>query len=130
MALTALVFLPFLAVASRGDGTACYNACSGHGECRYYTCYCDTGFHGESCDIAYVKGSAQPLPVLSAGHFNITQSSHAKFVAKTRPPASGPSSLLVIGYSSSSCAACVPREQDYLNISADLTKLKVCIVQK
>ena len=36
----------------RGDGTACYRDCSGHGTCTNYQCACDVGFHGEDCAIS------------------------------------------------------------------------------
>ena len=40
----------FVRVVGRtGDGTACYNDCSGHGVCVEYQCQCDVGFHGEDC---------------------------------------------------------------------------------
>lgn len=30
----------------------CFNGCSGHGDCRDYSCYCWTGYHGDDCSVS------------------------------------------------------------------------------
>jgi hypothetical protein len=117
----ALVVLRVLATSDdsvpRGDGTACYNACSGHGSCKLYTCYCDVGYHGEDCSISFGSDGQQAVGVLHAGHVNVTAKSHRSFVAKSQ---SGQVPLVVLGYSSRACARCVVFEAAYRNVSAAL----------
>ncbi len=106
----------------RGDGTACYKGCSGHGECRQYMCHCDTGFHGEDCSIAYVDDGAPALPVLSAGHFNATKKSHRQWIKRTQSLTMGGAPPLVLfGYSSVTCARCVVFEREYELLTRGLT---------
>lgn len=122
LAVLAAVLSP--AAASRGDGTACYNACSGHGECKQFTCYCDPGYHGEDCHVTFVD---DPVPVLTPGHFNVTAKSHRGHVSKTVGHKSGSASVLVLGYSALSCARCGAFEPAYANVSRLLRDRKVCI---
>ena len=119
----------------RGDGTACYKACSGHGVCKQYMCHCDVGYHGEDCATSYVDadgggggggggagGQRVPLPVLSAGHFNVTSPAHhRRMVAATKGSTSGVAgSVLVLGYSGTACARCVVFEQEYADLATAL----------
>ena len=124
-AVIAVVAGVAVAAASHGDGTSCYRGCSGHGECRQYMCHCHVGYHGEDCSIAYVDDGAPVLPVLSAGHFNVTAKQHAQLVKSSRRAKSGAQSLLVLGYSSPACARCIVFEREYALLADDLKAMNV-----
>ena len=90
-------------------------------------CYCDVGFHGEDCGIAYVNNGAPALPVLTAGHFNVTQKQHRQLVKLTKNAKASDraGAVLVLGYSSPACARCVVFEHEYAAISTELTRMQV-----
>ena len=102
------------AVDGKGDGSACYNGCSGHGVCRRYSCECFPGFEGEDCSTNYANPRSSKLeagetaeirPILTVGSFNLT---FKNFSSVTR-------SLehVIVGFSSLSCSRCVRVESEY-----------------
>jgi hypothetical protein len=124
----------------QGDGTACYKGCSGHGHCVQYMCKCDVGYHGEDCGTSFLPGGGGSgggggagggpapvaLPILSAGHVNVTRGSHRALVAATkRVPAGSPKGVLVLGYSDPDCARCVAFEPEYATLAGALKGIGV-----
>ena len=127
MATQVMCWLPFVALAvfglssedtSQNDGSICLKNCSGHGKCRNYMCNCDLGFHGETCDVFYHNINHEVVPILSAGHRNITSMKKLNKYMKKHD-------VIVMGYSRPSCAKCIGVEPYYKNLSQGLRKLRV-----
>jgi len=101
-------------------GSVCFNDCSGHGHCVDFSCECFLGYFGDDCRYSFADdGRDGPvIPILGAGHFNI--SSRKKFRTVTRSPR-----LMLVGFSSQSCHKCIMFERDYMEASEHLRDLSV-----
>ena len=138
MAVLLLVMLFLLLLAphpaistspSAGDGTVCYNGCSGHGTCRHYHCDCDPGYHGEDCSTVFdgrgptamnddMPATRAPLLVpLSVGAVRLTRRNFTRTARASR--------LLLVGVSSTACAKCGVAEPEYLAALDGLSELGV-----
>lgn len=111
LAITALSF-----VEEAADGSVCFNNCNGHGECIDYSCHCYTGFIGDDCGTTFADAS-DIVPILSAGHFNITRKNFTQVVSKHK--------LILVGFSSYNCHKCIQIEPAYRNISDQLRELSI-----
>lgn len=80
----------------------CFNGCSGHGTCRDFMCTCDPGWDGDDCSHA-LTSSSEIVPILTAGHFNVT--------AKNLTAAARKLSLMLVGFSSRTCHKCIAAER-------------------
>ena len=99
------------------DGSVCFNNCNGHGDCMDYSCTCWAGFIGDDCGTTFVDDVNDIVPILTAGHFNITRKNFTDVVSKNK--------LLLVGFSSYTCHKCIQIEPAYRNISASLKELKI-----
>ena len=108
--MLAIFFLLVKAIAEKGS--VCINDCSGYGTCVDYECQCLPGFYGEDC-----RFGAPHNGILTAGSFNLTGISLLK--EKRRHP------LLLVGFSSLSCAKCATYENDYAKATEILKQLRV-----
>jgi hypothetical protein len=74
LSLIALVLLHLLqllvGIQEAPDGSVCFNACSGHGDCRDYTCYCHTGYDGDDCSHTF-GDTEHMVPILTVGDYNM-----------------------------------------------------------
>ncbi len=98
------------------DGSVCFNNCNGHGDCIDYSCHCWVGYHGDDCGTTFADES-NFIPILSAGHFNLTRKNFTQTVTKHK--------ILLVGFSSYNCHRCIQAEGDYANVSQRLLNLKV-----
>eukprot|EP01032_Pedospumella_encystans_P022442 gene22442-25423_t len=118
-----LAFVAFLLVGGvqcfvqeAADGSVCFNNCNGHGECIDYSCHCFTGFIGDDCGTTFADAN-DIVPILSAGHFNITRKNFTQVVSKHK--------LILVGFSSYNCHKCIQIEPSYRNISNQLRELNI-----
>ena len=118
-----LAFVAFLLVGGvkcfvqeAADGSVCFNNCNGHGECIDYSCHCFTGFIGDDCGTTFADAN-DIVPILSAGHFNITRKNFTQVVSKHK--------LILVGFSSYNCHKCIQIEPSYRNISNQLRELSI-----
>jgi thiol-disulfide isomerase/thioredoxin len=98
------------------DGSVCFNQCSGHGKCIDYSCHCYVGFHGDDCSVSFTD-SESFVPILNAGHFNLTRANFTQTVNKNK--------YLVVGFSTYNCHKCIAAEVEYSKLSQKLRELKV-----
>lgn len=98
------------------DGSVCFNSCSGHGDCIDYSCHCWTGFIGDDCSTTFADVS-DIVPILTAGHFNITRKNFTQVVSHHK--------LMLVGFSSYNCHKCIQLEPSYRNISEQLRELSI-----
>lgn len=99
------------------DGSVCFNLCSGHGTCRDYTCHCQSGYTGDDCSVTFVENEEEIIPILSAGHVNITSLNYDVFTKKYKK--------VLIGLSSYSCHKCIKYENEYAKIAKSLKAMNV-----
>lgn len=100
------------------DGSVCFNGCSGHGVCADYTCTCYHGFHGDDCSVTYLSGDLTNIvPILGAGHFNLTRKNFTQAVIKNKH--------MLVGFSSYNCHKCIVVEKEYEKTAQELLKLKI-----
>lgn len=99
------------------DGSVCFNNCSGHGKCIDYSCHCFVGYHGDDCSTTFVEDENTIIPILSAGHMNVTRKNFTK--------ATSQNNFLLIGFSSYSCHKCIRAEVEYAKIATRLKDLKI-----
>jgi hypothetical protein len=112
---------------NHGDGSVCFNGCSGHGACREYHCACADGYHGEDCSWTFVAGGGggggatprrarvgdssnhdmiPPPAILSVG-------SVPPLTARSFRRATRDAPVLLVGFSSYSCTRCIAVEREY-----------------
>ena len=53
------------------EQTTCMNNCSGHGQCREYTCTCYPGYIGLGCGTRLVQDDLEIYPTLTVGSYNL-----------------------------------------------------------
>lgn len=94
----------------------CFDNCSGHGDCIDYSCHCWIGYHGDDCSITFADES-NIVPILTAGHYNLTR--------KNFTIATNKNSYVLVGFSSYNCHKCISVEQEYAKIAEKLLDLKV-----
>jgi hypothetical protein len=70
----------------------CFNGCSGHGTCNDFACSCFIGFFGDDCRNTFVQDTSNIVPILGAGHFNLTLNNFSSLVSKK--------GLSLVGFSS------------------------------
>lgn len=104
-------------VAEAPDGSVCFNNCNNHGDCVDYTCRCWLGYHGDDCGTTFVSTDQEVVPILTAGHFNLTRKNFTSAVTKNR--------LILIGFSAYSCHRCINVESEYKIISNSLLSSKI-----
>jgi thiol-disulfide isomerase/thioredoxin len=104
------------ALQEAADGSVCFNNCSGHGDCRDYSCHCWLGYHGDDCRTTFANES-NLLPIMSQGHYNLTKSNYSSAISKNK--------YILIGISSYSCLKCISVETEYEKISNSLRDLKI-----
>jgi thioredoxin-like negative regulator of GroEL len=121
MLIWALVSFAMLLGDSRGleeasDGSVCFNNCSGHGSCLDYSCTCFEGYFGDDCRHTFAD-EANIVPILTAGHFNVTRKDFKSTLSKNP--------LILVGYSSYACHKCIRAEVDYKEIAEEMTTLGI-----
>ena len=99
------------------DGSVCFNNCNGHGECIDYSCYCHVGYHGDACDTTFARDENEIIPILTAGHYNVTRKNFTQAVTKNK--------LILIGFSARECHKCIVVEPEYAKLSLMLKDIKV-----
>lgn len=104
------------AVREAPDGSVCFNDCSGHGDCRDYSCHCWHGYHGDDCRMTYANES-NFLSIMSMGHFNLSKTNYSSAISNNKH--------ILIGISSYSCLKCIVAEQEYQKISKQLVDVKI-----
>ena len=109
-------------VQEASDGSICFNNCNGHGWCSDYTCTCQTGYHGDDCGINFltddqISGKDAIVPILGAGHFNLTRGNFTQTIQKNK--------VILVGFSSASCHKCIRVENEYDSISESLRLLNI-----
>ena len=87
------------------DGSVCFNNCNGHGKCIDYSCLCFVGYHGDDCRTTFARDENNIIPILSAGHFNVTKKTFKSHLMKNK--------ILIVGFSSPNCHKCIIAENDY-----------------
>ena len=90
------------------EQTTCMNNCSGHGQCREYTCTCYPGYIGLGCGTRLVQDDLDIYPTLTVGSYNLTDQNYTSIVNKKK--------MIVIGFSSLSCIRCITAENEYYNL--------------
>jgi Thioredoxin len=102
-------------VKEAADGSVCFNNCNGHGDCIDYSCHCWLGYHGDDCGSSFVEEGQRVVPILSAGHFNLTRKNFTTAVVKSK--------MMLVGFSAYSCHRCIAVESEYEKIALEMTKL-------
>lgn len=115
--LLSLWLISTFALNEAPDGSVCFNNCSGHGHCVDYSCSCFTGFHGDDCSVTFVTDVNHIIPILGAGHFNVTRQNYTQTVVKHKQ--------LLVGFSSYNCHKCIAIENEYEKIAEDLRNLGI-----
>ena len=98
------------------DGSVCFNNCNGHGDCIDYSCHCWAGYIGDDCGTTFADTS-DIVPILTAGHFNITRKNFTQIISQHK--------LILVGFSSYNCHKCITIEPSYRNISEQLRELSI-----
>lgn len=99
------------------DGSVCFNNCNGHGTCKDYVCQCWPGHYGDDCGTAFVKEGERVVPILSAGHYNVTRKNFTSAVSKNK--------FLLVGFSAYTCHRCIAVEPEYEKIAETLAAMKI-----
>lgn len=99
------------------DGSVCFDNCNGHGDCVDYVCKCHIGYHGDDCKETYVTDVDNIVPILGAGHFNVSRKDFMETVNKH--------SMILVGFSSRNCHKCIQVEPHYKNVSDYLKTVKI-----
>lgn len=102
-------------VKEAADGSVCFNNCNGHGDCVDYSCHCWTGYHGDDCGSSFVMEGQKVVPILTAGHFNLTRKNFTSAVIKSK--------TILVGFSAYSCHRCIAVESEYEKIADAMAKL-------
>lgn len=116
------VFVTFLSIVNcwvkeSEDGTVCFNNCNGHGTCVDYVCQCWPGYGGDDCGTSFVEEGQRVVPILTAGHFNITRKNFTTAVTKNK--------WLLVGFSAYTCHRCIAVEPEYERIADTLLSMKI-----
>jgi Thioredoxin len=109
----ALVHLVLSYVKEAADGSVCFNNCNDHGDCVDYSCHCWPGYHGDDCGSSFVTEGQRVVPILSAGHYNLTRKNFTSAIIKNK--------LILVGFSAYSCHRCISVESEYEKIAHALT---------
>lgn len=104
-------------VTEAPDGSVCFNGCNGHGDCVDYSCHCWVGYLGDDCGTTFVSEGQRVVPILSAGHYNLTRKNFTSAVIKNK--------LILVGFSAHSCHRCIVVEPEYEKISDALMSLGI-----
>jgi len=114
-----LIFLTIFiyALVEAPDGSVCFDNCNGHGDCIDYVCKCHTGYHGDDCKETFVTDVDNIIPILGAGHFNVTKKDFSEVISKH--------SMIIVGFSSKNCYKCIQVEPHYQNVSLFLKSVKI-----
>ena len=114
------------------DGSVCFNKCSGHGSCIDYSCHCFIGYSGsypplsiashllvlgDDCSVSFVREGDPVIPVLGAGHMNLSSTNFTSVINRNK--------LALVGFSSRKCHKCIAVEAEYHRISEYLRERKV-----
>jgi thiol-disulfide isomerase/thioredoxin len=99
------------------DGSICFNNCNGHGDCVDYSCHCWSGYHGDDCGHTFVKEGEPVVPILSAGHYNLTRKNFTSGITKNK--------FILVGFSAYSCHRCIAVEPEYEKVKNALTILDI-----
>jgi len=83
-------------------------------------CSCDVGWHGDDCSHALMNTEKKALPILSAGHFNITNKKSLNIIRSRIK-------LLLVGYSSATCHKCIAAEIEYAEILNEFKQFGVAL---
>ena len=75
------------------------------------------GWHGDDCGTTFAEGSDNIVPILTAGHFNVSRKNFTQVVSKYK--------IIVVGFSAYTCHRCIQTENEYKNLSDRLLNLKV-----
>ena len=102
-------------VREAADGSVCFNNCNEHGDCVDYSCHCWLGYHGDDCGSSFVEEGQRVVPILSAGHFNLTRKNFTSAVIGSK--------MILVGFSAYSCHRCIAVESEYEKIADAMTKL-------
>ena len=104
-------------VTEAPDGSVCFNNCNGHGDCIDYSCHCWAGYLGDDCGTTFVTEGQKVVPILSAGHYNLTRKNFTSAVIKNK--------LILVGFSAHSCHRCIVVEPEYEKISVALMSIGI-----
>lgn len=100
------------------DGSVCFNNCNGHGTCVNYVCQCFPGYSGDDCKHSFLteemEKSGRVIPILSAGHFNLTKKNFTETVTQYKS--------ILVGFSSYTCHKCIQLELEYERIAHRLSE--------
>lgn len=99
-------------VKEASDGSVCFNNCNEHGDCVDYSCHCWQGYHGDDCASSFVTEGQRIVPILSAGHYNLTRKNFTSAIIKNK--------LILVGFSAYSCHRCISVESEYEKIADEL----------
>mmetsp|Transcript_5623 Transcript_5623/g.9247 ORF Transcript_5623/g.9247 Transcript_5623/m.9247 type:complete len:748 (-) Transcript_5623:127-2370(-) len=98
------------------DGSVCFNNCNGHGHCVDYSCHCYPGYIGDDCRTTFADEN-DIVPILTAGHFNVSRKNFTQVISKNK--------LILVGFSSYQCHKCIQVEPIYRNVSTKLREMKI-----
>lgn len=110
-------YLSVLALIEAPDGSVCFNNCNGHGSCIDYSCHCFLGYHGDDCTTTYVPDGQKIIPILSAGHYNVTRKNFTSAVTRNK--------FILVGFSSYDCHRCIVTESEYEKVADRFLELKI-----
>lgn len=111
-----ILLFVFCRIQEAEDGSVCFNQCNGHGDCIDYSCHCHIGYIGDDCGTTYTNNE-QIIPILGAGHFNVTRKNFTQTIIKNK--------FILVGFSSINCDKCIVVETEYEKISSKLLDMKV-----
>ena len=104
-------------VKEAADGSVFFNNCNDHGDCRDYSCHCWQGYHGDDCGSTFITEGQKVVPILSAGHYNLTSKNFTSAIIKNK--------LILVGFSAYSCHRCITVEPEYEVITQALALIGV-----
>jgi thiol-disulfide isomerase/thioredoxin len=99
------------------DGSVCFDNCNGHGKCIDYMCQCYSGYLGDDCRTTFIEDGHKMVPILSAGHFNLTRKNFTTGIMKNK--------FILVGFSAHSCHKCIVVEPEYEKVSDILTGMSI-----
>lgn len=111
-----LQYVLFVSCDEVAEDSVCFNKCSGHGTCKDFSCDCFPGWAGEDCNVRLTREEVV-VPILSAGHINVTINTIHSTIQSYKH--------LVIGFSSLHCRACFAVEAEYKKLAEYLAEKNV-----